>query len=47
MLSQVENAGWKKVDSVGGKTDIKEEEIRSLFNMIDIDRSGSLSVRVN
>ena len=45
MLSEVESAGWRKVGS-GGKDGIKEEEIKSLFDMIDKDRSGSLSVRV-
>ena len=44
VMLEVEKNGWKKVDD---KSDIKEEEIRNLFNMIDKDKSGSLSVRVN
>ena len=47
VLSEVESAGWKKHGNVDGKGDITEEEIKSLFNMIDRDRSGSLSVRVD
>ena len=47
VLSEVESSGWKKHGNVDGKADIKEEEIQSLFNMIDRDRSGSLSVRVD
>ena len=42
MLQEVENAGWRKV----GCGDINEEELRVLFDMIDKDKSGSLSARV-
>jgi hypothetical protein len=44
-MTEVSQAGWKKVD-VKTETGIKEEEVRSLFNMIDKDKSGSLSLRV-
>ena len=46
VMTEVENNGWKKFGSVDGKNDITEEEIRNLFNMIDKDKSGSLSLRV-
>lgn len=46
VMLEVENAGWKKKDGGGGMSDINEEEIRSIFNMIDKDKSGQLSLRV-
>ena len=43
MIKEVSKAGWRKVDSSEGP---KEEDLRALFDMIDRDRSGSLSMRV-
>ena len=42
MMKAVTEAGWRKADP----ENIKEEDIRALFDMIDRDRSGSLSKRV-
>ena len=46
VLVEIESAGWKQVGKTEDKSDIKEEEVRSLFNLIDKDKSGSLSRRV-
>ena len=35
--------GWNKLTNVG---DIKEVEVKALFNLIDKDRSGELSLEV-
>ena len=45
-MVEIEHAGWKQVGKFEDKSDIKEEEVRSLFNLIDKDKSGSLSKRV-
>ena len=42
-MKKITESGWKKSDG----ENIKEEDIRALFDMIDTDRSGSLSKRVN
>ena len=42
MVKKLTDSGWKKVDT----EEVKEEDIRALFDMIDKDRSGSLSLRV-
>jgi len=41
MMKKITESGWKKSDG----ENIKEEDIRALFDMIDTDRSGSLSKR--
>ena len=41
-MKKITESGWKKSDG----DNIKEEDIRALFDMIDRDRSGSLSKRV-
>ena len=46
VMVEIEDAGWKQVTKTEDKSSIKEEEVRSLFNMIDKDKSGSLSKRV-
>ena len=45
MLEVAEN-GWKKVGSEE-EIGITDEEIRTLFNLIDKDKSGQLSTRVS
>ena len=45
-MVEIEDAGWRQVSKSEDKSGIKEEEVRTLFNMIDKDRSGSLSKRV-
>ena len=46
-MMEVTEAGWRKVEGKENTaTSIKEEEVRSLFNMIDKDKSGTLSLRV-
>ena len=42
MMRKITEAGWKKAES----ENVKEEDIRALFDMIDKDKSGSLSKRV-
>ena len=46
VLVEIEDAGWRQVTKSEDKSAIKEEEVRTLFNLIDKDRSGSLSKRV-
>ena len=41
-MKKITEAGWKKAES----ENVKEEDIRALFDMIDKDKSGSLSKRV-
>jgi len=45
VMVEIEDAGWRQVTKTEDKSAIKEEEVRTLFNMIDKDRSGSLSKR--
>ena len=44
VLSEVSEKGWNKLNNVG---DIKEGEVKALFNLIDKDKSGELSLDVN
>ena len=44
VLSEVSEKGWNKLSNVG---DIKEGEVKALFNLIDKDKSGALSLDVN
>ena len=46
VMVEIEDAGWRQVAKTEDRSAIKEEEVRTLFNMIDKDRSGSLSKRV-
>ena len=39
----VSGKGWNRLNSAG---DIKEVEVRALFNLIDKDKSGALSLDV-
>eukprot|EP00091_Calanus_sinicus_P009770 TRINITY_DN22709_c0_g1_i1.p1 TRINITY_DN22709_c0_g1~~TRINITY_DN22709_c0_g1_i1.p1 ORF type:complete len:185 (+),score=82.29 TRINITY_DN22709_c0_g1_i1:79-555(+) len=41
VLTAVSEKGWNKLTNVG---DIKEVEVKALFNLIDKDRSGELSL---
>ena len=43
MLQSLSEAGWNRYEP---SANIKDEEITALFNMIDKDKSGSLSMRV-
>ena len=43
MMKKFTEAGWKQADT---KDNVNEEEIKALFDMIDKDKSGSLSMRV-
>ena len=44
-MGELEAAGWKKAEEKK-KEDINEEDIRAIFNLVDIDKSGSVSKRV-
>ena len=43
-MKKFTEAGWKQAET---KDNIDEEEIKALFDMIDKDKSGSLSMRVS
>ena len=43
MVQSLSENGWGKCEQ---SESIKDEEIQALFNMIDKDKSGSLSMRV-
>ena len=43
MVQGLSENGWGKCEQ---SESIKDEEIQALFNMIDKDKSGSLSMRV-
>ena len=43
-MKELSGAGWKKCDK---ESEVKEEEIKQLFDMIDKDKSGFLSKRVS
>lgn len=45
-MSQVKEAGWKQADKIEDKASIKEDEVKTIFNLIDKDGSGTLSRRV-
>ena len=42
MMKKITEAGWKKAES----ENVTDEDIRALFDMIDKDKSGSLSKKV-
>ena len=44
VLSELSGKGWNKLINVG---DIKEGEVKALFNLIHKDKSGALSIDVN
>jgi hypothetical protein len=44
VLSEVSEKGWNKLNNVGN---IKEGEVKALFNLIDKDSSGAFSLDVN
>ena len=43
MMKKFTEAGWKQAET---KDNVDEDEIKALFDMIDKDKSGSLSMRV-
>ena len=43
VLSEVSEKGWNRLNNVG---EIKEVEVKAMFNFIDKDKSGSLSLDV-
>ena len=43
MMKEFTEAGWKQAET---KDNVDEDEIKALFDMIDKDKSGSLSMRV-
>ena len=44
-MEELEAAGWKKAEEKK-QEEITEEDIRSIFNIVDMDKSGSVSKRV-
>ena len=42
MMKKMTEAGWRKAEV----ENVKEEDIKALFDLIDKDKSGSLSKRV-
>ena len=48
MVACIEKKGWKKVAiQESEKKNVKESEISALFNYIDKDKSGFISLEVN
>ena len=45
MFNEISVAGWKQVEKIE-RQDIKEDEVQALFNMIDTDNSGFLTMKV-
>ena len=45
LFNEISVAGWKQVEKIE-RQDIKEDEVQALFNMIDADKSGYLSMKV-
>ena len=46
LLQNVVSAGWKRTEVYGDIKDISVEDIKHIFNTIDKDESGKLSLRV-
>ena len=44
MMAKLSDNGWSRCEK---KLDITDKDIRALFEMIDRDKSGSLTIRVN
>ena len=45
LFNEISFAGWRQVGQID-RQQIKEEEVLALFNMIDTDRNGFLTVKV-
>ena len=45
IMAELEEAGWKKAEEKK-KEEITEADMRAIFNLVDIDKSGSVSKRV-
>ena len=45
LFNEISVAGWKQVEKIK-RQDIKENEVQTLFNMIDTDNSGFLTMKV-
>ena len=43
MMKKFMEAGWKQVET---RENVDEDEIKALFDIIDKDKSGSLTLRV-
>ena len=44
LFDEISAAGWKLVGKVD-RQNIQEKDVQALFNMIDIDRTGFLTVK--
>ena len=45
-MKELEVAGWKKYSKKASGGGISELDIKSIFKMVDVDKSGSISRRV-
>ena len=45
-MEELEAAGWKKAKAKK-VNEIRKVDIRAIFNLVDVDRSGSVSRSVN
>ncbi len=45
-MNNLTDNGWSRCDTAKSKESITDEEVRGLFEMIDRDKSGSLTMRV-
>ena len=46
LFHEITVAGWKKVTKIETNDAVKEEEMRYIFNLIDADDNGQLSLEV-
>lgn len=45
-MEELQQAGWKQAEKKKSQ-DITEEDLRTIFNLVDIDRSGAVTKRVS
>ena len=45
-MEELQQAGWKQAEPKKS-SDITEEDLRTIFNLVDIDRSGAVTKRVS
>ena len=47
MMNYLKEKGWKKLENLKtGKKTVSQSEVKALFNYIDKDRSGFISLEV-
>ena len=46
IMKELEAAGWKKYQQKSVSNGVSEMDIKAVFKMVDVDKSGSISRRV-